>query len=190
MTTHTLLSLNGVPVYAERRCERFGAHANARGARNPPSSLKSKALFWPGQRETVSIALSWFHFFATLSQSPSYTREFIGLLVGAIPPCSRGGPIEAVPQKSCPIPRRASFRRVHAAAPLKRHCGCPCRACLGAFRRVHAAAPLKQSGRELLDLARRVIPPCSRGGPIEAGRAGTSRSRHRPHSAVFTRRPH
>src|SRR6188768_2566802 len=111
MTRHTLLSLNGVPVYADRRCEWFGADANARGARKPPSSLKSKALFWPGQRETVSSALSWFHFFPTLSQSPSYTREFIGLLVDDIPPCSRGGPIEAgliSAQRPCPPP----FRRV------------------------------------------------------------------------------
>ena len=95
MASHTPLSLNGLQVYADLRRERFGADANPRGARKPPSSLKSNALFWPGLHETVNVALSWFRSLPTLSQSPSYTRESIGLLVDDIPPCSRGGPIEA-----------------------------------------------------------------------------------------------
>jgi hypothetical protein len=66
--------------------------------------------------------------------------------------------------------RHPAFRRVHAAAPLKPIFGAVFVQCLiPAFRRVHAAAPLKRGlGGHALRVTRS-IPPCSRGGPIEVG---------------------
>lgn len=48
----------------------------------------------------------------TPSQSTSHLRDFVEVLQGAFPPCSRGGPIEARSVLPTPTPLR-SFRRVH-----------------------------------------------------------------------------
>ena len=61
-----------------------------------------------------------------------------------------------------------AFRRVHAAAPLKPAEASDDRALGVAFRRVHAAAPLKREPFRKGQLDDLTIPPCSRGGPIEA----------------------
>jgi hypothetical protein len=99
------------------------------------------------------------HAASSRSQSSRHQPNIVQLRLNAIPPCSRGGPIEATwswPGPSPPLP----FRRVHAAAPLK-----PTQARAGShvacsFRRVHAAAPLKRSrlrhGVALVDAFRRV----------------------------------
>src|SRR6187431_1021697 len=66
--------------------------------------------------------------------------------VGGLPPCSRGGPIEAGGRLGIAHDGTDAFRRVHAAAPLK--------------------LELRQDG--VVSAGRQSLPPCSRGGPIEA----------------------
>jgi len=88
-----------------------------------------------------------------------------------IPPCSRGGPIEALKPDSSERLAVPTFRRVHAAAPLKQAEAERAQRERETFRRVHAAAPLKPKADTWLKAFSGLIPPCSRGGPIEAGEA-------------------
>src|SRR6266511_201027 len=75
----------------------------------------------------------------------SFAHRFRAAHGSTIPPRSRGGPIEAIASSTVKFPA-LTFRRVHAAAPLKPGESVVAADRPAAFRRVHAAAPLKLAG--------------------------------------------
>jgi hypothetical protein len=107
------------------------------------------------------------HAASSRSQSSRHQPNIVQLRLNAIPPCSRGGPIEA---KAAP-PRLAPSRSIPPCSrggPIEAVSAGSAGPSARTFRRVHAAAPLKRVDERFHDLGRRAIPPCSRGGPIEA----------------------